>query len=153
MLFSFFDWSLLVFWCNLLTFCYVGNIKTSLMWLTLKKNLDKKKKNDDEYGPRQPWSSGLAPVSRFHSSVPLFPLVPRPYSPPWTLSSKDSLSHDGYSRLSVLLTAAKELGQQRNCTAQSWSHVFSLGTHWREHCLYSHLHSLMLSTAAETAIA
>ena len=22
-------------------------------------------------GPRQPWSSGLAPVSRFHSSVPL----------------------------------------------------------------------------------
>ena len=27
-------------------------------------------------GPRQPWSSGLAPVSWFHSSVPLFPLVP-----------------------------------------------------------------------------
>ena len=27
-------------------------------------------------GPRQPWSSGLAPVSRFHSSFPLFPLVP-----------------------------------------------------------------------------
>ena len=29
-------------------------------------------------GPRQPWSSGLAPVSRFHSSVPLFPTRPRP---------------------------------------------------------------------------
>ena len=27
-------------------------------------------------GPRQPWSSGLASVSRSHSSVPLFPLVP-----------------------------------------------------------------------------
>ena len=27
-------------------------------------------------GPRQPWSSGLAPVSRFRFSVPLFPLVP-----------------------------------------------------------------------------
>ena len=27
-------------------------------------------------GPRQPRSSGLAPVSRFHSSVPLFTLVP-----------------------------------------------------------------------------
>ena len=32
-------------------------------------------------GPRQPWSSGLAPVSRFHSSVPLFPLVPVPNRP------------------------------------------------------------------------
>ena len=32
-------------------------------------------------GPRQPWSSGLAPVSRFHSSVPLFPLVPFPNRP------------------------------------------------------------------------
>ena len=30
-------------------------------------------------GPRQPWSSGLAPVvSRFHSSVPPFPTRPRP---------------------------------------------------------------------------
>ena len=29
-------------------------------------------------GPRQPWSSGLAPVSRLHSSSPLFPLVPVP---------------------------------------------------------------------------
>ena len=28
--------------------------------------------------PRQPWSSGLAPLSRFHSSVPLFPFVPVP---------------------------------------------------------------------------
>ena len=26
-------------------------------------------------GPRQPWSSRLAPVSRFHFSVPVFPLV------------------------------------------------------------------------------
>ena len=32
-------------------------------------------------GPRQPWFSGLAPVSRFHSSVPLFPLVPVPNRP------------------------------------------------------------------------
>ena len=32
-------------------------------------------------GPRQPWSSGLAPVSRFHSSAPLFPLVPVPSRP------------------------------------------------------------------------
>ena len=32
-------------------------------------------------GPRQPWSYGLAPVSRFHSSVPLFPLVPVPNRP------------------------------------------------------------------------
>ena len=32
-------------------------------------------------GPRQPWSSGLASVSRFHSSVPLFPLVPVPNRP------------------------------------------------------------------------
>ena len=32
-------------------------------------------------GPRQPRSSGLAPVSRFHSSVPLFPLVPVPNGP------------------------------------------------------------------------
>ena len=32
-------------------------------------------------GPRKPWSSGLAPVSRFHSSVPLFPLVPVPNRP------------------------------------------------------------------------
>ena len=32
-------------------------------------------------GPRQPWSSGLAPVSRFHSSVPLFPLVTVPNRP------------------------------------------------------------------------
>ena len=32
-------------------------------------------------GPRQPWSSELAPVSRFHSSVPLFPLVPVPNRP------------------------------------------------------------------------
>ena len=32
-------------------------------------------------GPRQPWSSGLAPVSRFHTSVPLFPLVPVPDMP------------------------------------------------------------------------
>ena len=32
-------------------------------------------------GPRQPWSSGLAPVSRFHSSVPLFPLIPVPNRP------------------------------------------------------------------------
>ena len=31
--------------------------------------------------PRQPRSSGLAPVSRFHSSVPLFPLVPVPNRP------------------------------------------------------------------------
>ena len=38
-------------------------------------------------GPRQPWSSGLAPVSRFHSSVSLFPHVP-----PWTLSNKNSLT-------------------------------------------------------------
>ena len=30
-----------------------------------------KKKNCSEGGPRQPWSSGLVPVSRFHSSVPL----------------------------------------------------------------------------------
>ena len=30
-------------------------------------------------GPRQPWSSGLAPVSRCHSSVPLFLLVPLPF--------------------------------------------------------------------------
>ena len=30
---------------------------------------------------RQSWSSGLAPVSRFHSSVPLFPLVPVPNRP------------------------------------------------------------------------
>ena len=30
-------------------------------------------------GPRQPWpSSGLVPVSRFHSSVPLSPVRPRP---------------------------------------------------------------------------
>ena len=29
-------------------------------------------------GPRQPWSSGLAPVSRFHSSFPAFPTRPRP---------------------------------------------------------------------------
>ena len=29
-------------------------------------------------GPRPPSSSGLAPVSMFHSSVPLFPLVPVP---------------------------------------------------------------------------
>ena len=28
--------------------------------------------------PQQPWSSGLAPVLRFHSSVPLSPLVPVP---------------------------------------------------------------------------
>ena len=32
-------------------------------------------------GPRQPWSSGLAPVSRFHSSSPLSPLVPVPNRP------------------------------------------------------------------------
>ena len=32
-------------------------------------------------GPRHPWSSGLAPVSRFYSSVPLFPLVPVPNRP------------------------------------------------------------------------
>ena len=32
-------------------------------------------------GPRQPRSSGLAPVSRLHSSVPLFPLVPVPNGP------------------------------------------------------------------------
>ena len=32
-------------------------------------------------GPRQPGSSGLAPVSKFHSSVPLFPLVPVPNRP------------------------------------------------------------------------
>ena len=32
-------------------------------------------------GPRQPCSSGLAPVPRFHSSVPLFPLVPVPNRP------------------------------------------------------------------------
>ena len=32
-------------------------------------------------GPRQPWSSGLASVSRFHSSLPLFPLVPVPNRP------------------------------------------------------------------------
>ena len=32
-------------------------------------------------GPRQPWSSGLTSVSRFHSSVPLFPLVPVPNRP------------------------------------------------------------------------
>ena len=32
-------------------------------------------------GPRQLWSSGLASVSRFHSSVPLFPLVPVPNRP------------------------------------------------------------------------
>ena len=31
-------------------------------------------------GPRQPWSSGLAPVSWFHSSI-LFPLVPVPNRP------------------------------------------------------------------------
>ena len=29
-------------------------------------------------GPRQPWSSGLAPVSSLHSSFPLFPPRPRP---------------------------------------------------------------------------
>ena len=48
-------------------------------------------------GPRQHWSSGLAPVSRSHySSVPLFPLVPVPNRPSrlrrWTLSSKNSLT-------------------------------------------------------------
>ena len=32
-------------------------------------------------GPRQPRSSGLAPVLRFHSSVPLFPLAPVPNRP------------------------------------------------------------------------
>ena len=32
-------------------------------------------------GPLQPWSSALAAVSRFHSSVPLFPLVPVPNRP------------------------------------------------------------------------
>ena len=32
-------------------------------------------------GPRQPRSSGLPPVSRFHSSIPLFPLVPAPNRP------------------------------------------------------------------------
>ena len=32
-------------------------------------------------GPRQPWSSGLAPVSSLHSSFPLSPLVPVPNSP------------------------------------------------------------------------
>ena len=32
-------------------------------------------------GPRQPWSSGLAPVSRFHSSVPLLLFVPVPNRP------------------------------------------------------------------------
>ena len=32
-------------------------------------------------GPRQPWSSGLAPVSSLHSFVPLFPLVPVPNRP------------------------------------------------------------------------
>ena len=32
-------------------------------------------------GPRQRWSSGLEPLSRFHSSVPLFPLVPVPSRP------------------------------------------------------------------------
>ena len=32
-------------------------------------------------GPRQPWSSGLAPVSRFHSSVPLFHSSPVPNRP------------------------------------------------------------------------
>ena len=29
-------------------------------------------------GPRQPWSTGLAPVSSLHSSFPLFPPRPRP---------------------------------------------------------------------------
>ena len=43
-------------------------------------------------GPRQPWSSGLAPVSWFHSSVPLFPLVPVRDRLPWRLSNTLSLS-------------------------------------------------------------
>ena len=32
-------------------------------------------------GPWQPWSSGLAPVSKFHSSFRFFPLVPVPNRP------------------------------------------------------------------------
>ena len=50
-------------------------------------------------GPRQPWSSRLAPISRFHSSVPLFPLVPVPNRPSrfcgrlWTLSCDFIAAH------------------------------------------------------------
>ena len=65
-----------------------GEIKRREVSWTLTRKLAQKRSRAGRWcfccsggGPRQPWSSGWALVSRSHSSVPLFPVPTRPSRP------------------------------------------------------------------------